>query len=158
MTVLRLLLMTTLAGMSAHEYRWGIMSTFPFPMPVMYNAQIFPRFFTTDRELGLPFLPWDSQIERVIDNRTHYLPGSLCFVLNSTTPGCLGLHVQSVSNIVNGWDNKTHWGQIFYTELTGTWPRSSYSENLKQPKLAPFCRAKKTCAISYPGRGASRAW
>jgi hypothetical protein len=27
------------------ELRWGIMSPFPLPMPAMYNAQIFPRFF-----------------------------------------------------------------------------------------------------------------
>ena len=42
--------------------RWGIMSTFPLPMPVMHNAQIFPRFFTTDKELGLAYLPLDEQI------------------------------------------------------------------------------------------------
>ena len=35
------------------EERWGIMSTFPLPMPVMYNAHVFPRFFTTNKELGL---------------------------------------------------------------------------------------------------------
>lgn len=44
------------------ELRWGIMSTFPLPMPVMHNAQIFPRFFTTDKELGLAYLPLDEQI------------------------------------------------------------------------------------------------
>jgi hypothetical protein len=39
------------------------MSTFPLPIPVMHNAQIFPRFFTTDKELGLAYLPLDKQIQ-----------------------------------------------------------------------------------------------
>lgn len=26
-------------------------------MPVMYDAQVFPRFFTTNKDLGLAFLP-----------------------------------------------------------------------------------------------------
>ena len=37
--------------------RWGIMSTFPLPMPVMHNAQIFPRFFTTDKNWDLLIYP-----------------------------------------------------------------------------------------------------
>ena len=61
------------------ELRWGIMSTFPLPMPVMYNAQIFPRFFTTDKELGLAYLPLDEQIQALLENRTFFLQGSLFF-------------------------------------------------------------------------------
>lgn len=52
------------------ELRWGIMSTFPLPMPVMHSAQVFPHFFTTDRELGLAFLPLDGQIQALMENRT----------------------------------------------------------------------------------------
>lgn len=66
------------------ELRWGIMSTFPLPMPVMHNAQIFPRFFTTDKELGLAYLPLDEQIQALLENRTFFLQGSLCFMLISS--------------------------------------------------------------------------
>lgn len=125
-------------------------------MPVMYNAQVFPRLFITDKELGLPFLPWDSQIERVVDNRTHYLLGSLCFSINGTVPSYIGLHTQSMSNIINGWTNATHWGGNF-TELFGliilkvsdnqSWPRSAMQRRTRIPlclgqdanmRMAPF--------------------
>lgn len=150
MIILLTFLWITLAPtIRTHEFRWGIMSTFPLPMPVMYNAQVFPRLFITDKELGLPFLPWDSQIERVVDNRTHYLLGSLCFSINGTVPSYIGLHTQSMSNIINGWTNATHWGGNF-TELFGTWPRANYSEGLRQPKLAPFCHAKEDSHSPLP--------
>jgi hypothetical protein len=45
------------------------MSTFSLPMPVMHTAQAFPHFFTTDRELGLVFLPLHVQIEALMENR-----------------------------------------------------------------------------------------
>jgi hypothetical protein len=60
------------------------MSTFPLPMPVMHNAQIFPRIFTTDKELGLDYLPLDKQIQTLLENRTFFLEGSLCFMLISS--------------------------------------------------------------------------
>ena len=47
--------------------RWGIMSTFPLPMPVMHNVQIFPHFFTTDKELGLAYLPLGEQIQALLE-------------------------------------------------------------------------------------------
>ena len=39
-------------------------------MPVMHSAQVFPRFFTTDRELGIAVLPLDWQIQALMENRT----------------------------------------------------------------------------------------
>ena len=42
-------------------------------MGVMHNAQIFPRFFTTDKELGLAYLPLDEQIQALLENRTFFL-------------------------------------------------------------------------------------
>ena len=82
------------------ELRWGIMSTFPLPMPVMHNAQIFPRFFTTDKELGLAYLPLDEQIQALLENRTFFLQGSLCFMLISSLQDksqCISLHYQSAA-------------------------------------------------------------
>jgi hypothetical protein len=60
------------------------MSTFPLPMPVMHNAQIFPRFFTTNKKLGIAYLPLDEQIQALQENRTFFIQESLCFVLISS--------------------------------------------------------------------------
>lgn len=90
------------------ELRWGIMSTFPLPMPVMYNAQVFPRFFTTNKELGLAYLPLDSHIEQVKENRTIPLKGSLCFgIFNKTSFDlpCIMLYNQS-----SAWLREATWG------------------------------------------------
>ena len=67
--ILNLLLEILFPSVSG-ELCWGIMSTFPLPMPVMHSAQVFPHFFTTDRELGLAFLPLDGQIQVLMENRT----------------------------------------------------------------------------------------
>jgi hypothetical protein len=82
------------------ELRWGIMSTFPFPMPVIHNAQISPCFFTTDKKLGLAYLPLDEQIQALQENKTFFTQGSLCFVLISSLQDksqCISLHYQSAS-------------------------------------------------------------
>jgi hypothetical protein len=47
------------------ELCWGIMSVFPKPMSLMYSAQVFPQFFTSNASLQLPFLPWDGEISPV---------------------------------------------------------------------------------------------
>ena len=41
------------------QQRWAILSTFPKPMPVRYDAIVFPKFFTTDKTVDLPYLPYD---------------------------------------------------------------------------------------------------
>lgn len=79
-----LLMLEILVPSISGELRWGIMSTFPLPMPVMHNAQIFPHFFTTDKELELAYLPFDEQIQALLENRTFFLQGSLCFMLISS--------------------------------------------------------------------------
>jgi hypothetical protein len=47
------------------KLHWGIMSVFPKPMPLMHLALVFPRFFTFNASLQLPFLPWDGEIAPV---------------------------------------------------------------------------------------------
>ncbi|XP_076772890.1 uncharacterized protein LOC143435228 isoform X2 [Arvicanthis niloticus] len=41
------------------EYRWAILSAFPKPMPVRHDAAVFPKIFTTNKTLDLPYLPYD---------------------------------------------------------------------------------------------------
>jgi hypothetical protein len=55
-------MLRTLVPSISGELRWEIMSTFSLPMPVMHSAQVFTRFFSTDKELGLAYLPLDEQI------------------------------------------------------------------------------------------------
>lgn len=86
------------------EFRWGIMSTFPRPMLVMYNAQVFPRFFSTNKDLGVAYLPEDTHIEQMKENRTIPLRGSLCFTTareNETIEdlACITLKNQSAARM-----------------------------------------------------------
>ena len=37
------------------ELRWGIMSVFPKPMPLMHLSQVLPQFLTSNASLQLPF-------------------------------------------------------------------------------------------------------
>lgn len=124
-------------------------------MPVMYNAQVFPRIFTTDRDLGLPFLPQDNQIDQVRENRSLSLSGSLCFSIDGAESDCIGLFNQSFGRLENLWENETHWGGNF-TVLYGRWPITNFSEELvkrPQPKLAPFCRGTKDARSPLPWSG-----
>jgi hypothetical protein len=41
------------------EQRWAILSAFPKPMPVGHHAVVFPKFFTTNKKLDLPYLSFD---------------------------------------------------------------------------------------------------
>ena len=78
MTLLLEIMVPSISG----ELCWGIMSNILF-MPVMHSAQVFPHFFTTDRELGLAFLPLDGQIQALMKKKNFSLKGSLCFVMIS---------------------------------------------------------------------------
>ena len=129
------------------EFRWGIMSTFPLPMPVMHNAQIFPRFFTTNKKLGIAYLPLDEQIQALLENRTFFLQGSLCFMLISLLQDksqCISLYYQSAA-----WLRKSSWGVMTDIKadaivIRGWWPsrKGGRSKNKppSQPRKAPSCR------------------
>lgn len=145
--------------MAKGKWRWGIMSTFPLPMPVMYDAQVFPRFFTTNRELGLAYLPLDEQTERVKENRTFSLAGSLCFLVphndSMVSSPCVQLKNQS-----SAWLKKAAWGSgddeviANVSVLYGWWPViNSTTGPGAQPKLAPFCRGTQDEEILLPWTG-----
>ena len=59
-----LLLMLTMLNLSQvpsmmGEQRWAILSAFPKAMPVCHDAIVFPKFFTTNKTVDLPYLPYD---------------------------------------------------------------------------------------------------
>ena len=41
------------------EQKWSVLSAFPKPMPVRHDAIVFPKFFTTNKTVDLPYLLYD---------------------------------------------------------------------------------------------------
>ena len=50
-------------------------------MPVRHDAIVFPKFFTTNKKLDLPYLPFDPLRVLLGENRSLQEQGSLCFQL-----------------------------------------------------------------------------
>jgi hypothetical protein len=114
-------------------------------MLVMYNAQVFPHFFTTNKELGLAYLPIDTHIAQVTENRTIFLEGSLCFKVtndSSLVHPCLLLLNHSYAGLKE--TVRTSEGfKANATVLYGWWPHINSSDDdrsnpPRQPQLAPF--------------------
>lgn len=82
------------------ELHWGIMSVFPKPMPLTHLASVFPRFFTLNASLQLPFLPWDGEIAPVQESMRLLLKGLLCFQMIqniSQVSDCVQLYNQTAA-------------------------------------------------------------
>ena len=79
MILLGLLMMVT--GCRSEELQWGIMSVFPKLLPLTHSTQVFPRFFTSNTSLQLPFLPDDEGASPVTEPLQLALRGVLCFQL-----------------------------------------------------------------------------
>nr|XP_044992401.1 anaphase-promoting complex subunit 13 isoform X1 [Jaculus jaculus]XP_044992402.1 anaphase-promoting complex subunit 13 isoform X1 [Jaculus jaculus] len=145
------------------EPRWGILSAFPKPMPVPHSATVFPRFFTTEKQLGLPMVTRDDFSVALGENRVFQESGTLCFTINQSHPSCIVLKKQAF-----GWfSGRPVWGPVnherrssqygpkndtskfrfanyTFTELT-IWFNGTFvvgdnaSEVLYQPHLTPRC-------------------
>ena len=75
--------------------RWAILSTFSKPMPVRHDAIVFPKFFTTNKTLDLPYLPYDPTRASLGENCSLLEQGSLCFQING--PGkCINLTARAL--------------------------------------------------------------
>lgn len=77
-TLLVLVGVLLLSSLAMTEHRWGILTAFPRPLPVTHTAAVFPRFFTTNETLDLPYLPIDLE-EANVTSYNLDLSGSLCF-------------------------------------------------------------------------------
>lgn len=150
MMTLLLLLMMSQPEMAAQ--RWGSLSVFPKPMPVMHNARVLSCLFVTNRSLDLPFLPRDEQISPIEDARHFDLQGSLCFsLLSNTSSGCILLKYQAMGEGGAGWDvsqgRNVSW-------IQGWWPAKEGSGYPPfQPMWAPFCVEGPQCQGSLPWSG-----
>ena len=75
--------------------RWAILSTFPKPMPIRHDAIDFPKFFTTNKTVDLPYLPYDPARAPLGENRSLLEQGSLCLKING--PGkCVNLTARAL--------------------------------------------------------------
>ena len=63
------------------EQRWAILLAFPNPMPVRHDAVVFPKFFTTNKKLDLPYLPFDPLRVPLGENRCLQEQGSLFSII-----------------------------------------------------------------------------
>lgn len=69
------LVLLMLPAVMAEDLRWGLLSVFPKPLPLTHSAQVFPRFFSSNALLQLPFLPWGGEIAPVNDSLQLQLKG-----------------------------------------------------------------------------------
>lgn len=65
------------------EYTWAILSAFPKPIPVRHESAVFPKFFTTNKTLGLPYLLYDPTWAPLGKNRPLLEKGFLFFQINN---------------------------------------------------------------------------
>ena len=137
------------------EQRWAILSTFPKPMPVRHDAIVFPKFFTTNKKLDLPYLPFDPLRVPLGENRSLQEQGSLCFQF-SQKGDCIQLSICMIgsfreSGTVNftqtrekGRDSTIHvtwfwWQSTVWLNSTFLSPNWNESEHPRQPRIAPHC-------------------
>jgi hypothetical protein len=129
-------------------------------MPVIYNAQVFPCFFTTNKELGLAYLPIHTHIAQVTENRIIFPEGSLCFRVTNNSSlehPCLLLLNYSYAGLET--TVKTDDGyKANATVLYGWWPHvhstdDDRSNPPRQPQLAPFCTGVPAEGTLFPWTG-----
>ncbi|XP_057355427.1 uncharacterized protein LOC130683210 [Manis pentadactyla] len=151
-----LILLLSLETPTQGVLRWGILSAFPKPIPVRHNAAVFPRFFTTNSSINLPYLALDTVTVPLGENRTFVTKGTLCFTTNTNCTNCISLKQR-----VYGWyDPKiSPYSTFEVIWLNGTFARphplntthcygTSSSNRPKplhcrrpyQPRYAPQCR------------------
>ncbi|EDL04902.1 mCG1028952 [Mus musculus] len=96
--LLGILMMVT--GCRSEELQWGIMSVFPKLLPLTHSTQVFPRFFTSNASLQVPFLPDDEGVAPVTEPLQLALRGVLCFhlIVNiSQNSVCVQLYNQTAA-------------------------------------------------------------
>lgn len=154
MTIMIMMMMaiwTTLAQQNEEVERWGILSAFPLPMPVSHKAAIFPRFFTTNKTIDLPYLPFDSQVSPLGRNQSFPEEGFLCFSVSSQQDdSCIQLQSKIYGRLKNWmWRNKRKINKriTYDTFSIISWLQGAYvviknnTVKANQPKIIPYCWA-----------------
>lgn len=84
-------------------------------MPVRHDAVVFPKFFTTNKSLDLPYIPYDPTWTLLGENRSLPEQGSLCFQFDQRGD-CIQL-----TNLALGWfyGKRTEWVNIRQENVGG---------------------------------------
>lgn len=117
-------------------------------MPVRFNAAIFPRFFTSNSSINLPYLAKDTTTAPLGENRSFVTDGSLCFTTKNLT-NCISLKQRKygwfsdpITGIVlGGLENLTIPQNVLWINGTFVDPPGGLNSttSLRQPKYAPHC-------------------
>ena len=123
-------------------------------MPVRHDAIVFPKFFTTNKKLDLPYLPFDPLWVLLGENRSLQEQGSLCFQL-SQKGDCIQLSIHMLgsfkdSGTVNLTQTREKGNSIIHVTwfwwqstvwLNGTFPSPNWNEMERphQTRIAPHC-------------------
>jgi hypothetical protein len=149
------------------EYIWAILSAFPKPMPVHHDAVVFPKFFTTNKRLDLPYLPYDPTWAPLGENRSLPEQGSLCFQFDQRGD-CIQLMrralgwfplgkrtdwVKNQQESVGG--NRINYNYTFSQEgiwVNGTFlsPNFTDREHPRQPRITHHCGGEDDEEIILP--------
>lgn len=127
-------------------------------MPVTYNAQVFPRFFSANKSAGVAFLPPEMKFQKVEQGKTFSLYGSLCFMVQGKGTSCIPLLNQSFAHLSSEITGKFAI-QSNVTILHGWWPPTTWAMNLTdypQPRMAPFCKGDPDVNMPLPWTGCQR--
>lgn len=112
-------------------------------MPICHDAKLFPRLFSSNRSLDVPYLPLEADLAPIGENRSFNLEGTLCFYIVhniSEASSCIPLYNQTA-----GWfdlppDSGGPCHSAKATWVSGWWPaKMSNSIPPRQPKWAPYC-------------------
>lgn len=139
------------------EYRWAILSAFPKPVPIRHDAVVFPKFFffTTNKTLELPYLPYDPTRAPLGESHSLLERGSLCFEFDGVgecirlTGRALGMFDKQRGD----WLNRTQdtsdpdktvtkwafWQEAIWINGTFLSPNFTNKERPRQPRIAPHC-------------------
>lgn len=136
-TLLVLVGVLLLSSLAMTEHRWGILTAFPRPLPVTHTAAVFPRFFTTNETLDLPYLPMDME-EANVTSYNLDLSGSLCFQFWSGSASedysCVTFSPQAAA-----WVDQP---ELTWTQKLDQWLRQTLlSTQSPSTEAAPFANA-----------------
>lgn len=124
-------------------------------MPVRYNAAVFPRFFSANSSINLPYLAKEQMIAPLGETRDFAPAGSICFTTNITQAECIplarrtyGWYDPSVQYPAKFPSNLYAYGlanlsmEVIWLNGTFIQPRTNESEKHypTQPRYAPFCK------------------
>ena len=123
-------------------------------MPVRHDTQVLPRLFTTNKKLNLPFIPLDTEIAPIGENRSLSEEGNLCVTVNAyANSSCITLSYCSAGwfygyckygaqsdscNSSIAQENITTSYSVNVVWFNSTWPWYQHVSNFSIPRPQPY--------------------